>query len=232
LSNSTGIDKFEILLFVILIITTVLGVYWGFTNPEFFANHYMMEDGLIEYATVVVLLMGCLVVGYRWWKHGNARPLKLTLISFVIIGFFFFVAGEELSWGQRIFGLETTDYFKENNDQEELNLHNLVVGEVKINKLLFGVILTTAILIYLVVVPLLYQKVRRIRRLLDIWYVPIPRIRHSVAYLLLLLIISLIPAAKKWELLEFGSVLIFFMILWSPWNKDRLKGIEIKTKTL
>ena len=35
---------------------------------------------------------------------------------------FFFVAGEELSWGQRIIGIETTEYFKENNVQEELNL--------------------------------------------------------------------------------------------------------------
>jgi hypothetical protein len=224
LSKNNNIDHLELFLYGILVITTLLGIYWGITNPEFFANRYLMEDGIIEYATVVILLASCWVVGQRWWRNRSNHSLKMTLTSFAIIGFFLFVAGEELSWGQRIFGLETTDYFKENNDQAELNLHNLVIGDVKINKLFFGVILTSAILIYLVLVPLLYQKIPQIRLLLDSWYVPIPRIRHSVAYLLLLLIISLIPASKKWELLEFGSVVVFFIILWSPWNKEVLES--------
>ena len=232
MKRATSIGKFELFLFGILIITTLLGVYWGFANPEFFSNRYLMEDGIIEYATVVLLLMSCLVTGNRWWKHGNERSLKLTLTSLAIIGFSLFVAGEEISWGQRIFDLETTEYFKENNDQEELNLHNLVVGDVKINKLFFGVILTTAILIYLIIIPLLYQKVPAARKLLESWYIPIPRVRHSAAYLVLLLIIPAIPVGKKWELLEFGSVLVFFMILWSPWNEETLKVPEIKTKTL
>ncbi len=231
--NKTGnMDNFEKLLFGVLILSTLLGMYWGYTNPEFFTNRYLMEDGVIEYATVVLLLMGCWIVGQRWWRRGNSRSLKLSLTSFAIIGFFFFVAGEELSWGQRILGLETTDYFKQNNDQQELNLHNLVVGDVKINKLFFGVILTVAILTYLIVVPFVYHKIPTFKKLLDDWYIPIPRVRHSLTYLIILLVITMIPASKKWELLEFGSVVIFFMILWSPRNLELLKGTEIKTKTL
>ena len=36
-----------------------------------------------------------------------------------------FIAGEEISWGQRIFGYPTPDWIAERNLQEEFNLHNL-----------------------------------------------------------------------------------------------------------
>lgn len=36
-----------------------------------------------------------------------------------------FVAFEEVSWGQRMFGWGNPDYFAQNNVQRELNLHNL-----------------------------------------------------------------------------------------------------------
>ena len=231
MSTERNIDRLELVLLLILVITTKLGVFWGFFNPEFFTNQYMMEDGVIEYATVILLLASCVLTGTRWWRYHRQHSVRFTLISLLIVGFFFFVAGEEISWGQRIFALETTDYFKEHNDQEELNLHNLVVGDVKINKLFFGVILTTAILVYMVIVPLLYLKVTSVRTQLDRWFIPIPRLRHSVSYLILLLVISIIPPGKKWELLEFGSVLIFFLILWTPVNRHLFGGPEIKSKT-
>ena len=39
----------------------------------------------------------------------------------------FFIAGEEISWGQRIFGYMTPDWVAERNIQKEFNLHNLGV---------------------------------------------------------------------------------------------------------
>lgn len=220
--HSHHMDLTEKALLALLTITTVLGVYWGFARPEFFTNRYMMEDGEIEYGTVGLLLATCILVGYRWVKLYRNRTFRFTLTSGLVALMFFFVAGEEISWGQRIFGLESTEYFKNNNAQEELNLHNLMVGEVKINKLVFGLILTTVILIYMVLVPFLYSRIERFRKLLDKWYVPIPRLRHSVSYLFLIIIISIIPAGKNWELLEFGSVLVFFLVLWTPVNRHEL----------
>ena len=38
---------------------------------------------------------------------------------------FIFGAGEEISWGQRIFNVESSEYFLENNAQGETNLHNM-----------------------------------------------------------------------------------------------------------
>jgi len=42
---------------------------------------------------------------------------------------FFFGAGEEISWGQRIFGFKTPEQLAQVNKQDELNLHNLSVLE-------------------------------------------------------------------------------------------------------
>ena len=42
-----------------------------------------------------------------------------------LAGVLFVAAGEEVSWGQRVFGIETPDAFVDDNRQDELNLHNL-----------------------------------------------------------------------------------------------------------
>ncbi len=40
----------------------------------------------------------------------------------------FFTFMEEISWGQRIFDIQTPDFFKKHNLQGETNLHNFLMG--------------------------------------------------------------------------------------------------------
>ena len=48
---------------------------------------------------------------------------------FVVLGLaLFYTVMEEISWGQRIFGFETPEFFREHNLQRETNLHNMLVG--------------------------------------------------------------------------------------------------------
>ena len=42
---------------------------------------------------------------------------------------FFIAFGEEISWGQRILGIETPESLEGINDQGETNLHNLSTGK-------------------------------------------------------------------------------------------------------
>jgi len=47
---------------------------------------------------------------------------------FALLGILFiFAGGEEISWGQRIFGFETPDALREMNTQSELSVHNLTI---------------------------------------------------------------------------------------------------------
>ncbi|EJF08030.1 pectate lyase [Pontibacter sp. BAB1700] len=50
---------------------------------------------------------------------------KLRLVFSLLSIVFLIIALEEISWGQRIFNLETPDNIKAINVQDELNLHNI-----------------------------------------------------------------------------------------------------------
>lgn len=85
------------------------------------------EDGSIEWATFVAFMLaaGWLVVSVRtlsrsWWYQGACVLLALFCVV---------VAGEEISWGQRLFGFKPPDVFLERNFQQELNIHNVLMDE-------------------------------------------------------------------------------------------------------
>ena len=67
---------------------------------------------------------------------------------------FFLIAGEELSWGQRIFDLATPDYLSSVNEQDELNFHN-------INKRFFDRLLTEQHYLCVYFIVLIVQKTRK-----------------------------------------------------------------------
>ena len=52
---------------------------------------------------------------------------QLVYLGMALI--FFFGAGEEISWGQRILGFQTPESLSQVNKQEEFNLHNLSAWE-------------------------------------------------------------------------------------------------------
>lgn len=52
---------------------------------------------------------------------------RFALVLGVLYGLaYIWAGGEEISWGQRIIGFESPEYFRENNDQQEFTFHNLV----------------------------------------------------------------------------------------------------------
>jgi hypothetical protein len=63
-----------------------------------------------------------LFMGVRFFKTRN----NLLGLLYLIFAFgLFLIAMEEISWGQRIFGLVNPTYFEQNNLQKETNIHNL-----------------------------------------------------------------------------------------------------------
>ena len=86
---------------------------------------FVNEDGLSEWATFGVLValvpMG-VAVARRLWRL-NERSWALLFVVAAIGAFF--IAGEEISWGQRIFGLVTPGDLADLNRQGETNIHNI-----------------------------------------------------------------------------------------------------------
>lgn len=86
------------------------------------------EDGIVEWATVFAFVAAAalLLRGVR----GAFRDSPLLGVALVCIGAFcLFVAGEEISWGQRLFAFQPPEAFLERNFQQEMNLHNVLMDE-------------------------------------------------------------------------------------------------------
>lgn len=214
-----NLSRIEVFGYMFLIITFVNSLYFGFTDATLFNEHYAQEDGLVENETALMLLLVSVLSVYhliKLWKF--KKPLwKVGTLIFAIL--FFFAAGEEISWGQRIFGVESSEFFLQNNAQGETNLHNMVVGDTKINKLIFSQILMIVMVLYLVFVPVLYRKVRAIKNLADTFAVPIVEWRHTIAFIVCTILVSIIPADRKWEVYELAFGIIFFLIFLNPLNR-------------
>ena len=70
-------------------------------------------------------------------KYARQRNWLAMVTAILVAIVLFVMVGEELSWGQRIFGWATPDSFASINEQSETNLHNLAT-QVFQNTLYFG----------------------------------------------------------------------------------------------
>ena len=86
---------------------------------------FTQEDGFAEIMQVLfysLALIISIVITRREWREKN----KIVAILYTGLCFgLFFLIGEELNWGQRIFGWQTAESFAAINKQDETNLHNI-----------------------------------------------------------------------------------------------------------
>ncbi|QGX99519.1 hypothetical protein EI983_15080 [Roseovarius faecimaris] len=218
--SALEIDRMILALIVFVLVLTV-GIY--LVSPTYFALSYAAEDRLVEYGTAVSLFVACLIL-LRNGMRLRGRATKLAVgLTFFYAFMFFFGAGEEISWGQRIFGWETSEAMKQINRQDETTIHNIEIGGVALTKHLFGPVLTVTILLYLMVLPLLYPRVAGIRAWADRIALPVPGRRHAVLALLSTIVIALISVDRKWEVYEliFGLLVVSIFLL--PQNREHVQ---------
>ena len=179
---------------------------------------YIQEDGIIEWLTVFGLLAASAVSIYRGIALAREKSIFFILTNLLLGLLLFVAAGEEISWGQRLFGVETPEYFKENNLQGETNLHNLKINGVEINRLVFSYLLISALGIYLLFFPILYHAKRWMRDFVNNWGIPVAQLYQIIGFLLVFALTALIPNGKRAEVLECGAALLFFLIIRYPIN--------------
>lgn len=205
----------EIIAFLLITVIAAYGFYIAGTGQEAFM-HWLREDGFVENMTVLFLLVSSGIAIYRSVGYFKQKQLKAVVTWGVLAFLFFFAAGEEISWGQRIFGIETPEFFKERNLQEETNLHNLVVGDVKINILVFSQMLFGVMAFYLILLRPLVSKVEFFRNLVARFKVPLARWSYAAMIVVFSFAFSRINLLKEAELIEFLFSVIFLLIFINP----------------
>ncbi len=81
------------------------------------------EDLLGEWAQFYLFLFA-LIYSVRYSIRSSHYRLFFIILAIAC----FYTIMEEISWGQRLFGWGSPDFFKKNNLQGETNLHNMLTG--------------------------------------------------------------------------------------------------------
>lgn len=84
----------------------------------------LSEDGVVESLSAGFFFMSSIGLVILAFVNRDTWRWQVFLFAGLVMAF---VAGEEISWGQRIFGFETPDLFETANYQGEANLHNLLL---------------------------------------------------------------------------------------------------------
>jgi len=199
---------------------TLIGFVWSYIDHASFKAYYVIEDGFTEWSTVITLVIGFVICLQRVWLLRRYKALPFLIMSSLLTLFFFFGAGEEISWGQRIFNVQSSEFFSQHNAQGETNLHNLVVNDTKLNKVIFGRGIGILLLLYLAVLIPLYRRKPSVKQFLDKLAVPIAQNYQIVAYIVLLVVVQvLMDSSKKGEMLEFAGSIIFLLNVAFPYNR-------------
>ena len=179
----------------------IMALYYRF--PVWYV-YLISEDTPAEYATTTAYLAGCCMMAWAMIRNRDAR----TMINVLLLLFMFFVGMEEISWGQRIIGIETTDFFMEHNHQREFNLHNL--SFVKYTKMLFH----NGVLVWLLLSWIPWRKLGILGRLLE--WLKVPKIPPFTApYFILALVFAyfgIIPKSEEFNELIFAYGFAFLSL--------------------
>ncbi len=216
------LSNLEILMFILINILLLASLYYGFTDATYFNEVFAKEDGTIENLTAIGLFMISILQLTRVFKFKNQKGTFWILGTLFFALLFFFGGGEEISWGQRIFNIQSGEFFEANNLQNETNLHNLEIGGVKLNKLIFSQLLVFGLVIYLLILPILYRKSIKIQNITDRFAIPVPQIQHTIAFIVSTIVIVIIPkmADRRFEVHELIFALVFLLIFLNPYNKN------------
>lgn len=114
-------------------------------HKGWFGGTLFLEDGAFEYLTVLLLFvsagLGVAASRRNLFTTGEKRLLWFFAVALVLL------AMEEMSWGQRILGIETPEALRTANVQGEINVHNLTVGWNEIVRMVLACIISTILLL-------------------------------------------------------------------------------------
>ncbi|KAA2312938.1 hypothetical protein DL237_16140 [Pseudooceanicola sediminis] len=212
---------FTLVVLVMFVVVHAIAIPVALINPGLFETSLAQEDGPLEYGTAIFLLVSALLLIWRGRQLQHLGRRFGAGLTWLYAALYAFVAGEEVSWGQRIFDWQSGSFFVEHNFQAETNLHNLVIGDTQLASTIFGNDLTPVLLAYLILLPILYPLAGWVRKFASALAVPVPSMLHAALAIVAsvtMVVIGGVP--RQFELYEFAFSLMSLMIFANPRNPD------------
>ena len=114
----------KLIIFCFPIVFVICAVFVKYNSPESYYQIFLAEDSFIEWLTFlsyfIAFIVSCSISITFYRSNYSIFCFFYVLLS---IGFFF-IAMEEISWGQRLFSISVPELFLKYNKQEEMNIHN------------------------------------------------------------------------------------------------------------
>lgn len=127
---------------VLLLLLPVIGggmFLLGILSPEYY-KMAIWEDGIIEALSALFwLLAAAAAAATLLISRDRSKYFVLAYLGLIV--FFVVCGGEEISWGQRIFGFRGPEALRAINKQHETNLHN--IGSISVFANAFFVLFLT-----------------------------------------------------------------------------------------
>jgi len=152
--------------------------------PMFIYDYYgtiprgiLSEDGFYEYFAAFCLGIASCVFFYVYIKFDKKN--YIALFAAIVI---FILCAEEISWGQRIFDIQTPDALKSLNYQEEISLHNLKIIQSSNNSL--SDLAVKLLVLYFLISPFL-KYIPKVNLLITKYNIPIASFYIAVTLVIL-----------------------------------------------
>ncbi len=179
---------------------------------ETFYRSLVQEDGIIEWLTFAFLI----TAGFLSLQLAVKIKRKHDYLHWFFILFFGFnlLAGlEEISWGQRVFEVETTGVFHKYSDQNEINLHNTFQGMFAIKTKHIALLV---LFLYGSILPWLLRSRNLQQERFPLQQLVIPPMFLRVGFTLGAILMLDFQTGYEEEFGEFFfSMCFFFMMLWN-----------------
>ena len=178
----------------------------------------ILEDALVEWLTFVFLFLSGLLsffIATRIRKRTHRYHWFFIAFSLFCI----LASLEEISWGQRVFGIRSPEFFFWNSDNGEMNVHNVMQKWYEIKtKHITG----WSLFLYGTCLPMLALN-HRIRSLFERirFVVPPPVLAFSFFIAALMMIDR--PTGKEEEIGELFFGLCFFLFMLMEYLKEKGK---------
>ena len=120
----TNIFRKNKIIFLLPIILVVFFIVFKIKNTYLY-HLFIAEDGPVEWLQFTFFLLASIFSFLTALSFFKKKNFWLESVFFILSLGLFFIAGEEISWGQRILGIETPEEIAQKNVQNETTIHNL-----------------------------------------------------------------------------------------------------------